>query len=114
MNQNTNISQVSKQSPSTSKVDVGDLWDIYSLAECDLTWMNTSIEFLRRGIQELQQKTKSGEVISEHHFISLLNHAEMYAYLSEERHRHYEEMAEKYQKEWELVKSSKSGVNANV
>jgi hypothetical protein len=37
----------------------------------------------------------------------------MYAYLSEERHRYYEEMAEKYQKEWELVKSSKNGVNAN-
>jgi hypothetical protein len=61
MDQNTNISQAINPTHAIPKFDVGDLWDVYSLAECDLTWMNTSIEFLRKGIQELQQKANSGK-----------------------------------------------------
>ncbi|UOH16933.1 hypothetical protein [Acinetobacter sp. NyZ410] len=113
MNQKTNISQAHSQKLPAKTYDAGDLLDIYSLAECDMAWMNTSIEFLRRGINDLQSRVNSGELLSEHHFMSLIKHAEMYDYLSEERHRHYEQMAEQFKNEWEIAKGSKSEDKSN-
>ena len=84
--------------------DAGDLVDVYSCAESDMQWMNTAISHIRKEVKRLNKLAENGKEITQYHFTDLIHHIDMYEYISEERHAHHAEQAERYSKEWEKIK----------
>lgn len=87
------------QNNTAKTYDAGDMYDIQSLAEYDMNWMNTAIDRVRRDFLNLSKKLQEQGVHSIY-FDELKTVLDMYSYLAEERHRHHVEMAEQYEKEW--------------
>ncbi|MFS1587021.1 hypothetical protein ACLIL3_014880 [Acinetobacter radioresistens] len=89
--------------------DAGDLYDAYSLAECDMQWMCNAIRDLRSQIQELKKEVESGTAISKYHFDTLITRSDMYEYLAENRTDSYTHNVKALQQEWEtLTRSNQS------
>ena len=81
------------------KYDAGDMYDIQSLAENDMNWMQTAIDRIRRDFIDLSKKLQKQGVHS-CYFDELKTTLEMYSYLAEERHACHAEMAKQYEEEW--------------
>lgn len=81
--------------------DAGDMYDIQSLAECDMYWMYTALEQVRHRIIKLKKTLQEQCNVHECYFDELETLSSMYSYLAEERHRHHAEMAKQYKEEWQ-------------
>ena len=81
------------------KYDAGDMYDIQSLAEYDMNWMQTAIDRIRRDFIDLSKNLQKQGVHS-CYFDELKTTLEMYSYLAEERHACHAEMAKQYEEEW--------------
>ena len=93
---------MSNQNNSTNtpkKYDAGDMYDIQSLAEYDMNWMQTAIDRIRRDFIDLSKKLQK-QGLHSCYFDDLRTVLDMYSYLAEERHSYHAEMAKQYEKEW--------------
>lgn len=77
------------------------LSDAYSMAENDLSWMETALNHVRKEILELKEKAENGENISEYHFSELTVFLDMYSYLSEERCEVAAKLAKEYDEKFQ-------------
>ena len=77
--------------------DAINMYDLASLAECDMQWMNVAITDIKKRIKELKKDLG----INATGFYALDNILDMYQYLAENRLNHYEEEAEAYKAEYE-------------
>lgn len=87
--------QNAKNTPKT--YDAGDLWDIQSLAEFDMNWMEVAISDIKNRLKEIKAELGGKDVLG---FYALENVIDMYQYIAEKRHSYHAEQAEKYKKEW--------------
>lgn len=87
--------QNAKNTPKT--YDAGDLWDIQSLAEFDMNWMEIAISDIKNRLKEIKAELGGKDVLG---FYALENVIDMYQYIAEKRHSYHAEQAEKYKKEW--------------
>lgn len=86
--------------PKTEKTyDSGDIYDIQSLAESDMNWMQTALERVRRDFIKLSKDLQE-QGIHQIYFDDLRTVLDMYSYLAEERHNYHVDMAEQYKQEW--------------
>ena len=88
------------------KYDAGDMYDIQSLSACDMNWMHTAIDRIRRDFIDLSKNLQKQDINS-CHFDELKTTLEMYSYLAEERHSYHAEMAKQYKKEWKSQRGDK-------
>ncbi|MCY2775381.1 hypothetical protein OXA34_03860 [Acinetobacter baumannii] len=87
--------QNAKNTPKT--YDAGDLWDIQSLAEFDMNWMEVAISDIKNRLKEIKAELGGKDVLG---FYALENVIDMYQYIAEKRHSYHAKQAEKYKKEW--------------
>ena len=81
------------------KYDAGDMYDIQSLAEYDMNWMQTAIDRIRRDFIDLSKNLQK-QGVHQIYFDDLRTVLDMYSYLAEERHSYHAEMAKQYEEEW--------------
>ena len=85
------------------KYDAGDMHDLASLAACDMNWMQSALNRVRRDFIKLSVNLQQ-QGIHSCHFDELKTALEMYSYLAEEHHSYHAEMSEQYEQEWENTK----------
>ena len=90
----------SKHTPET--YDAISMYDLASLAESDMRWMEVAITDIKKRIKELKKDLG----INATGFHALDNILDMYEYLAENRLNHYGEEAEAYKAEWEANKKA--------
>ena len=83
------------------KYDAGDMYDIQSLAEYDMNWMQTAIDRIRRDFIDLSKNLQK-QGVHQIYFDELRTVLDMYSYLAEERHSYHEKTAKQYQQEWKF------------
>ena len=88
----------------TKTYDAGDMYDLASLCESDMSWMCTAISHIRTEVIKLNKLAESGKEVSQYHFSELVTHLDMYEYLAENRHHNHAEGAKAYEQEWENTK----------
>ncbi|WP_302565268.1 hypothetical protein [Acinetobacter baumannii] len=88
--------QNAKNTPKT--YDAGDLWDIQSLAEFDMNWMEVAISDIKNRLKEIKAELGGKDVLG---FYALENVIDMYQYIAKKRNSYHAEQAEKYKKEWD-------------
>lgn len=79
--------------------DAGDLWDAYSLGECDLKWFATAISDLDEKFREHKQNLIKSYGVYEGHFEQIEIFLGMYEYLIQNRLDYYRQEAQKYEEE---------------
>ena len=87
--------------PTAKNYDAGDMYDLASLAECDLDWMSTAITDIRLRLAKLKADLTERDVNAQYSFHMLEKVLEMYEYLAEDRARCHQKQAEVYLKEWQ-------------
>ena len=80
-----------------------ELGDAYSMAENDLTWLETSLNHVRKEVLKLKEKAKNGEHLSEYHFTELAVFLDMYSYLAEERCEQSVKLAKEYDEKFKAA-----------
>ena len=70
--------QNAKNTPKT--YDAGDLWDIQSLAEFDMNWMEVAISDIKNRLKEIKAELGGKDVLG---FYALENVIDMYQYIAE-------------------------------
>ncbi len=88
----------SKNTPKT--YDSGDMYDIESLAQYDMNWMQTALERVRRDFIRLSEQLQKNNGVDSIYFDELKTALDMYSYLAEERHAYHAETAKQYEIEW--------------
>ena len=79
--------------------DSSELMDIHSLAECDLQWSVTCIEDLKNEVKRLQEEIKTNKHFCSIHFDRVIEKANMFHYLIEDRRNYYDVQKEAFEKE---------------
>ena len=97
--------QINNSTPKT--YDAGDMLDLASLAKCDMDWMSTALNFIRKEVTRLHEESKKGK-LSQYHFDELRTQIDMYSYLAESRHHYHADEADKFEAEWEFSKQKAS------
>ena len=71
---------------------VKDMHDLASLAECNMQWMNTAIEHVKKELKKLLDEC----VVPGHQLSELMTHLDMYEYIALSRLDHYSDKAMEY------------------
>ena len=79
----------SKNTPKT--ITVADLYDLATLANCDMDWMRTAIEDTRLRVARIKKDLAAHYPAAQYHFHELEKVLEMYTYLADNRTGYYEE-----------------------
>ena len=84
--------------------DAGDMYDLASMAECDMQWMSVAITDIKKRIKELRKDLG----IDATGFYALDNILNMYEFVAESRLTCHQEEVERYSKEWEQLKGGRN------
>lgn len=84
--------------------DAADMYDLASLAECDMQWMNVAIADIKKRIKELKKDLG----INATGFYALDNILDMYQYLADTRLNYHMGEAERLEKELEQLKGGRN------
>ena len=98
----------SKKNVSVKAYGSRDMCDLASLAECDMQWMSTALEHVKKEISRLNGLSDSIGMLSGHHLSELLIHLDMYEYVASNRLSHYSEKMGIYEAEVEENKKAVS------
>ena len=94
----------SMQDISVKVYSVKDMHDLASLAECDMQWMNTAIEHVKKELKKLLDEC----VVPGHQLSDLMTHLDMYEYIALSRLGHYSDKAMEYGAEIDANKKAES------
>ena len=87
-------------------ITVNDLYNLATLANCDMDWMQVAIEDIRLRVAGIKEDLAKRPPDAEYYFHTLEEVLEMYVYLADNRCRDYAEQAEVYKAEWEANKKA--------
>ena len=98
----------SAKDTSINGYSVQDMHDLASLAECDMQWMSTAIDHIKRELKILGDLAGPTSWISGSQFSELMAHLDMYEYIAAHRLSHYSEKAKVYDAKMEENKKAES------
>ena len=94
----------SMQDISVKVYSVKDMRDLASLAECDMQWMNTALEHVKKELRNLLGEC----AVPGHQLSELMTHLDMYEYIALNRLSHYSDKTMEYETEMGANKKAES------